>query len=130
MPQRRASYFQSPYHQNPNQYAPQNFQQQPFQQPFYSEQASQAQPTQVGATPYDHFAKPQQPAQWNNYFQPNGQQSMGWNQKPNGIMNYFQDKEGQLDVDKMLGTVGQMANTVQQVSPLLKGLGSFMKGFK
>lgn len=110
-------------------------------------------------SPFDQFAKPAQPQYWvPNGVGPNqfngvpkgpsgfpGNPSMqGFNPFPGqqgqpgqpvpqgskGIMTYFQDKDGQLDLDKMFSTFGQMANTVQQVSPVVKGIGSFMKGFK
>jgi len=45
-----------------------------------------------------------------------------------GFMGYFQDDEGQLDFDKVLNTAGQVGNTYQQFSPLVKGIGSFFKG--
>ncbi|WP_062515719.1 YppG family protein [Halobacillus sp. KGW1] len=49
---------------------------------------------------------------------------------PKGVMGYFQNEEGQLDFDKMMSTTGQVVKTMQQVSPIVKGLGSFVKGFK
>ncbi|MCA0972804.1 YppG family protein [Halobacillus litoralis] len=49
---------------------------------------------------------------------------------PKTVMNYFQDDEGQFDFDKMMSTTGQMMKTFQQVSPLVKGLGTFVKGIK
>ncbi|RWZ52264.1 hypothetical protein EQV77_15155 [Halobacillus fulvus] len=49
---------------------------------------------------------------------------------PKGWMNYFQNEEGQLDFDKMMSTTGQVVKTVQQVSPIVKGIGSFVKGIK
>ncbi|WP_226038162.1 YppG family protein [Aquibacillus saliphilus] len=87
-------------------------------------------------TPYEHFAKPQQPlqtiqqAQWSNQYPPVGAPGQSLNQPPKNLMSYFQDKNGQVDIDKMLNTVGQMANTYHQVSPIVKGIGSFMKGFR
>ncbi|KGX86574.1 hypothetical protein N784_04155 [Pontibacillus litoralis JSM 072002] len=55
----------------------------------------------------------------------NGQQNA---QQTKGIMTYFMDKNGQLDLDKMLSTMGQVANTANQISPLVKGISTFMKG--
>jgi len=49
---------------------------------------------------------------------------------PKGVMNYFQNEDGQLDFDKMMSTTGQVVKTVQQVSPIVKGIGTFVKGFK
>lgn len=45
-----------------------------------------------------------------------------------GVMGYFQDENGQFDFDKALSTAGQVGNTYQQFSPLIKGIGSFFKG--
>ncbi|WP_186576312.1 YppG family protein [Aquibacillus kalidii] len=108
------------YGQNPNQNPNQN-QNQKFQP-----NSPQFQQT---STPFQQLAKPQQPVNW---YQPSqqGPPNQNWKQQPKGIMSYFQDKNGQMDIDKMLGTVGQMANTYHQVSPILKGLGSFVKRFK
>lgn len=50
--------------------------------------------------------------------------------KPNNFLAQFQNGDGQIDVDKMLGTVGQLANTYHQVAPIIKQLGSFMKNFR
>ncbi|MFC0523716.1 YppG family protein [Pontibacillus salicampi] len=79
-------------------------------------------------TPYEQFQKPPQPTQWNPYV--SAQQNMPplQQQQQKGIMQYFMDKNGQLDLDKMLNTMGQVANTANQFSPLVKGIGSFMKG--
>ncbi|MDL4840144.1 YppG family protein [Aquibacillus rhizosphaerae] len=86
---------------------------------------------QPPSTPYQYFAKPQHPTNWFPAAQPvQGGQSQNWSQTQKGIMTYFQDKDGQVDIDKMLSTVGQMANTYHQVSPIVKGIGSFVKGFK
>jgi hypothetical protein len=102
------------------------------EQPFYS--------NPIPPTPYEKFAKPKQPPYTHNYssnygygfMQQQGVPNPGfppqpWNQ-PNGIISYFQDENGQIDIDKMLSTFGQVADTVKQVSPLVKGLGSIMKG--
>lgn len=59
-----------------------------------------------------------------------GIQGMGTQQKPptKGVMGYFKNDEGKFDVDKVLNTAGQVANTYQQFSPIVKGIGSFFKG--
>jgi hypothetical protein len=86
----------------------------------------------VHQTPYEYFAKPQQPS-WPNLMQqtqgdyPPPQPPM----KPAGsLMSNFQNEDGKVDIDKMLGTVGQMANTYHQVSPIFKQFGTFLKGFR
>ncbi|MBT2639061.1 MULTISPECIES: YppG family protein [unclassified Bacillus (in: firmicutes)] len=50
--------------------------------------------------------------------QPSGLQS---------IMNSFKSQDGNLDVNKMVDTAGQMMNAVTQVSSLVKGLGGMFK---
>ncbi|SDK30851.1 YppG family protein [Sediminibacillus albus] len=81
----------------------------------------------AAGTPYEQLMKPPHPAPWAPHY-PHG--GPGGLQPVNGFIHYFQDKNGQVDIDKMLTTVGQMANTVQQVAPLFKGVGSFIKGIK
>lgn len=46
---------------------------------------------------------------------------------PAGFLSQFQAASGQIDVNKMLATVGQLANTVQQVTPMLKQLSNLIK---
>lgn len=45
----------------------------------------------------------------------------------NSIMNSFKTQDGNLDLNKMLDTAGQMMNAVTQVSGLVKGLGGIFK---
>lgn len=91
------------------------------------QQAQQAQPPQQ-VTPYEYFKKPPLAPYWHAYAQPtNIQQPKQQAQLTKGLATYFQDKNGQMDINKMMSTVGQMASTVQQVSPIVKSLGSFLK---
>lgn len=46
------------------------------------------------------------------------------------VLNQFQDADGQIDINKMLATVGQLANTVQQVTPVIKQVGSVISYFR
>lgn len=136
MNQRRAPYFQQgpapnyysvPYQQQmnyPQQYPDMNANQYMPQNPN-----GQTNQPQQPTTPYEHFAKPKHPAQWYPPMQ-GAAPKQGMATPGKGVISYFQDKDGQLDLDKMLNTVGQMANTYHQVSPIFKGLGSFVKGFK
>ena len=50
--------------------------------------------------------------------QPSGLQS---------IMNSFKSQDGNLDINKMVDTAGQMVNAVTQVSSLVKGFGGMFK---
>ncbi|WP_099156484.1 YppG family protein [Virgibacillus ndiopensis] len=117
--------FNRPYYYNdPFQYNTYhgNFYMHP-QQGNYSQYQPQNPP--IYKTPFEHFAKPKQPNDWYVNMQPNLTPYPP--QKTNGLFSYFQDKNGQMDLDKMFSTVGKLANTVQQVSPVVKQFGSIMK---
>lgn len=43
------------------------------------------------------------------------------------ILNSFKSQDGSVDLNKMMDTAGQMMNAVNQVSSLVKGLGSMFK---
>lgn len=51
--------------------------------------------------------------------------------RPNGgigsIMNSFKGQDGNIDLNKMVNTAGQMMNAVSQVSAMVKGLGGMFK---
>lgn len=80
---------------------------------------------QSSISPYEMYAKPPQPEEWA------GQMDEGYFQmpkkQPNPIMAHFYDENGQMDVQKMLSTVNQLANTFQQVTPVIQQLGSFVR---
>jgi len=46
------------------------------------------------------------------------------------VMQQFLDENGQVDIQKMLQTVGQFADTVQQVSPVIKQLNDLVRSFR
>ncbi|MFC7322052.1 YppG family protein [Halobacillus campisalis] len=50
-------------------------------------------------------------------------------QKKN-VLAYFKDEQGQIDIDKMMSTTGQVVQTIQQVSPMVKGISTFVKGLR
>lgn len=75
--------------------------------------------------PYSYY----QPGYTENVQSPEGQGLPGGGIQKS-VMNYFQDEQGQFDFDKMMSTTGQMMKTFQQVSPLVKGIGTFVKGIK
>ncbi|GAA0452522.1 YppG family protein [Alkalibacillus silvisoli] len=54
------------------------------------------------------------------------QQTMTPSQKQM-LMQYFQDENGEVDLDKVFKTLGQVVQITQQVSPLLKGLNSMVR---
>ncbi|SEQ77454.1 YppG-like protein [Virgibacillus subterraneus] len=79
-------------------------------------------------TPFEIYSKPKQPMGWPPYAQSIGG---SFNAPPkNNLLYYFQDNNGEMDLDKMLSTAGQIANTFQQVSPVVKQVGSMMKQFR
>lgn len=101
--------YQHPFHSNPYPHQQNINQQHMNQQPY--------------PPPYANMAH--QKGQWQPPYQ-----GMAPKQKSftKGLMGYFQDDEGQIDFDKVLNTAGQVGNTYQQFSPLVKGIGSFFKG--
>lgn len=46
------------------------------------------------------------------------------------VMQQFMNDSGQVDIQKMLQTVGQFADTVQQVSPVIKQLNDLVRSFR
>lgn len=76
-------------------------------------------------TPFEMYSKPKLPVNWN----PNDQS--GGMYKPssasNNLMQYFQNDNGEMDLDKVLTTVGKLANTFQQISPVVKDMGAMIK---
>lgn len=122
--QNTGNHYNQPFHPF-HPYQPYQTMQQSHQTPpTFSHVPQQQQQTMP---PYQYFAKPAQPNEW--YPEANSFTD-SYNQQTKGFIHMFQDKDGQIDLDKMLNTVGQMANTYQQVSPIIKGIGSFMKGIK
>ncbi|TCT20376.1 YppG-like protein [Melghiribacillus thermohalophilus] len=80
-----------------------------------------------GSAPYQFFQKPPQPFPSEFGTSPYG----GANQLMKGggpILASFMNEDGQIDFDKLFSTVGQMVSTVNQLTPLLKGFSSLMKG--
>lgn len=96
-------------------------QQSPFNKPVSQNKAT-------FQTPFEYFSKPSQPINWHpaskqgNQFQT----ASGGNE----LFHYFEEKKEEVDLDKMLSTIGQVANTVQQVSPVVKQISALMKQIK
>lgn len=118
----------NPYHQ-PTQANEENYppnQQPPAQnmpeQPNGAESSSQS--------PFEYFQKPEQPMNWPNNTAFDPAQFQQNQQMQQGIISQFQNQNGQLDVDKVIGTVGQLANTYHQVAPIFKQFGSLVKNFR
>lgn len=133
---------QYPFHindyQHPQQPYPMNDMNQPIENHYYPQEQSYYGEQEY--SPFQYFAKPiQPPNQWPQYtdpqqYQPNYENYLpNPNQgspRPNSILTQFQNEDGQYDINKMISTVGQLAHTVQQVSPMIKQFGSIMKNFR
>lgn len=121
-PYSQASYydpnqFNQPYMSEPNHY-----------QDYPNMPLNHFTPTQ---TPFEHFEKPRQPTAWPNEMQQSPDfypPSQPFNQ-PN-LLAQFKDQNGQVDISKTLSTVGQFANTVQQVTPVIKQISDLIKSFR
>ncbi|WP_373895134.1 hypothetical protein ACUL41_15170 [Virgibacillus natechei] len=122
-------YFHHPEHQD---YA-YEYDSTHFSRPFYHPyHASSGQA--LHQTPYEQFAKPKQPPFWPNYIPTNSTPHQA-NPTMNAATNPMeqpqdQPQKEQVDFDKMLSTVGQLANTYHQVSPIVKEFGSIIKAFR
>lgn len=132
--QRKPNPYYPPYHWKHTYHPP--IHQQPEQ--FYSPYNTGQYPT-----PYEKFAKPNQPEFWPDYKAHNNnqnyypqayisqQEQQQQEQEPApSFLSQFQDANGTVDLDKMLSTVGQLANTVKQVSPVIQQVGSIIKSFR
>ncbi len=91
-----------------------------YQQSSYTSQPQQ--PPIKQPTPYEIYAKPAQPMDW---FQ-SGKQAANTAGNPGS----FTDNNGQIEFDKLLSSINQVAGTYHQVSPIVKQLGSLVKMFR
>lgn len=102
---------------NRNHYHPASFygQQNPYppQMPYV--------PTQP--TPYELYAKPPQPLDLLD----GGQQPHTATPPQTGLLGAFTDGNGQVDFDKAITAINQLASTYHQVSPIVKQFSSFLK---
>ncbi|WP_440896820.1 YppG family protein [Amphibacillus sp. Q70] len=108
----------------PNNHAPYYH---PYQQPFQPNGFPPQSHSHMNHQPYPppYTNMPFQQGNWQPPYQGTGTEQKSLTK---GIMGYFQDDEGQFDFDKILNTAGQVGNTYQQFSPIVKGIGSFFKG--
>jgi len=73
-------------------------------------------------TPYDYFRKPAQPEDLL------GRRPVQYSkQQTSNLMSYFQNNDGEFDMDKFFATTGQVTNLVQRVAPLVMRLASVVK---
>ncbi|WP_050801690.1 YppG family protein [Ornithinibacillus scapharcae] len=113
-----------PYHNRQNYPYYSGQMQQPFHpSPYYQPQQNYYQQPQ---TPFEAFAKPKQPQDWYT----NNETQGDYQQAQQGMTSQIQGQNTQLNLDKVLTTVSQIANTYHQVSPIIKQFGDFMKTFR
>ncbi|MDQ0352966.1 hypothetical protein J2R98_002817 [Alkalibacillus filiformis] len=110
------SYPEDPYNQWFDNYMPDQQEVPPYN-PFMNPNNQQEVP------PYNPFMNP------NDYqgFQIPGQHAMTPSQKQM-LLQYFQDENGEVDLDKVFKTLGQVVQITQQVSPLIKTLNTMVRG--
>lgn len=131
-----------------------------YHPPHFTQSNQDMYPEQHGfqrETPFEYFMKPEQPTDWpismqqdnmnayqqhypmNNQYQPlqyqmnhqnPPQYSMNNQSQPPGFLTQFQDGNGQMNLDKVLSTVSQLANTFQQVTPVIQQMGAMIKTFR
>ncbi|TCN23086.1 YppG family protein [Mesobacillus foraminis] len=85
-------------------------------------------PLQQGEPPYG-YGPVSQPAVTYQNMNPYPHQAF-LPKQPSGfqsVMNSFKSQDGNLDINKMIDTAGQMMNAVSQVSSMVKGLGGILK---
>lgn len=90
----------------------------PYHQPMMNEQSHYYPYETYMYTPYPYM---------------NMQQQEAIAQDPsinNPVLQQFVDENGQMDINKMLKTVGQLADTVQQVTPVIRQLNDVIKNFR
>ena len=85
----------------------------PFQNPLYSKDED-FYPLQRGNTATHPYPK-------QNFMQKNQGNNFS------SVLNQFKTQEGSIDVNKMIDTAGMMLNSMNQVSNLVKGVGSIFK---
>ena len=95
-----------------NQYP--NQQVNPFQNPLYSKDED-FYPSQQGNTPITH------PYPKQSFMQKNQGSNFS------SVLNQFKTQEGSIDFNKMIDTAGMMINSMNQVTNLVKGVGSIFK---
>ncbi|RPF57085.1 YppG family protein [Aquisalibacillus elongatus] len=75
----------------------------------------------------NHFSNSQQPLFFEVPEQ-QGQPSLPQHLSP--FVEYFQDDQGEVDIDKVIATANQFMKTASQIGPVVKTLNDFVKGMK
>lgn len=122
-----------PYRRQPGTFINENF---PSHQAHINQQLYPSQQQFQQGTPFEYFTKPEQPNHWpmaigqdNPNFYPSQYPINNQDQSP-GFLTQFQDENGQMNFDKVLSTVSQLANTFQQVTPVIQQVSAMIKTFR
>ena len=78
-------------------------------------------------TPYEMYAKPPQPL---NPATGNPFDTQHATNSAQGILGIFTNPDGQVDFDKAMTTINQLASTYHQISPIVKEFSSILKAFR
>lgn len=65
-----------------------------------------------------------------SYYEPTISKPIETTQTDTQFIQQFLNKEGQLDIGKVLQTINQLADTVQQVAPVIKQMNDLLKTWK
>ena len=79
-------------------------------------------------TPYERYAKPPQPLDLMSPNQEAYENPQGQTQA--GLLRAFTDANGQVDFDKTMTTINQLASTYHQVSPIVRQVSALIKMFR
>lgn len=96
----------------------------PQHHPSYHPQAG---PPINQVTPFQYYQKPVLPYMQGNNMNP---ESASWKKQNPPLLQYFQTPDGDMDIEKVMHTVNQLASTYHQVSPIVKNVGSLLKNFQ
>ena len=104
-----------------------------YQEPYYMHpyELEQIDSYRQNYSPEPYMYMPYYPYP-NPYIMPNNSpiQQQGDGATTNPVLQQFMDEHGQVDVSKMLKTIGQLADTVQQVTPVVKQINDIIKAFR
>ncbi|GGJ90788.1 hypothetical protein GCM10007063_11790 [Lentibacillus kapialis] len=92
-------------------------------QPYFNPYKSHSISASNYPTAFEVYAKPKQPV---SSMADSDSAAASTHQARQTLLYYFQDHNGELDLDKILTTAGQVADTVQQISPMIKQAGDIL----
>lgn len=96
----------------------------PQNHPFYHQHAGQP-VNQV--TPFQYYQKPAIPYTQDNHM---NKEPISFKKQHPPLLQYFQTEDGDMDIEKVMYMVNQLASTYHQVSPIVKNVGSLLKNFR